>query len=483
MQRGLLFVLFFVTALLGHAQTCSTLTQPRDGAVNIPVDTRVAWSEITDNIGFVVSFGTTPGDGDIIRNRSSGLNNFYVPQTGLPADTQIYVTISYYKAGQDFTTCETETFRTAPITSPPGCTRLTEPLNAAVNIAAETKLEWEYAPTATGYLISVGTAPNLNDVFDNLDVGNVLSFEPPEGLPADQSVYVTLTPYNDVGRASSCSVESFSTTSVVIDCGPFFDYRTGETLNLGPEIDFPEFIGLCKDQVTLSVESEDKADGYRWYSFTSDGAETLISSNRSVELPSVGTYRYEAYNYITRSTSTVECAKSKVFTVIPSESAIITSVEDTQAPLGRTLVINITGDGVYEFALDNSEGPYQFANSFENVSSDFHFIYVRDQNGCGITESSVQRKLSSNDFPKFFTPNGDDVNDYWQYIVPEIKQEIVLTTLHIFDRFGNLLADIDPDSQGWDGTFIGRKLPSSDYWFRAIAVNGEEVKGHFTLKR
>ncbi len=466
-----------------YGQTCSSLIEPRNGAVAVPVDTKISWSEIPDIIGFVVSFGTTPGGGDIIRNRSSGLNNFYVPETGLPGDTQIYVTIGYFKAGQDFTTCALETFRTTAVTSSPNCTKLVEPLNGSENIAAETKLEWNYAPTGTGYFLSIGTTPDGNDVIDNLDIGNVLNFEPSDGLPADRPIYVTLTPYNDFGKATSCTRESFSTTSVVIDCGPFFDYTTGQSVTHGPELDFPDRIGLCKNQSITTVESSDTADGYRWYAINPDSTETLLSSTKSIELSKIGSYRYEAFNYVTRSTNTVECPNSKTFTVNLSESAVISTIDDNQVSGGRRLKINVTGDGNYEYTLDNSEGAYQNGNVFENVSSDFHYVYVRDRNGCGITEGSVQRNLSPNDFPKFFTPNGDNVNDFWQYVTPRVENEIILTTIHIFDRYGNLLVAIDPESRGWDGTYKGRELPSSDYWFKAVALNREEINGHFSLKR
>ena len=472
-----------LVCVLTYGQNCSSLNEPLNGDVDVSVDTNISWSEIPDIIGYIVSFGTTPGDGDIIENRSSGLSNFYIPKTGLPANTQIYVTISYFKEGQDYTTCNVETFRTAAVTSPPDCTELVMPLNGAVNIAAETKLEWNYSATATGYLISVGTTSNGTEVFDNLDIGNVLSFEPPDGLPANRPIYVTLTPYNDVGKATSCAEESFTTTSVIIDCGPFFDYKTGQSVSLGPEINFPDEIGLCKNHTVTTVESSDTADGYRWYSVNLDGTETLLSSTNSVDLSKTGDYRYEAFNFVTKSTNTFECANSKLFTVNSSESALISSIDDNQGSGGRLLKINVIGDGKYEYALDNSDGSYQDSNIFENVSSDFHYIYVRDRNGCGITESSVQRNLSRKDFPKFFTPNGDNVNDFWQYLTPEVKDEIVLTAIYIFDRYGNLLVVVDPESSGWDGTYMGRRLPTSDYWFRAVALNRKEIRGHFSLKR
>jgi gliding motility-associated-like protein len=482
MYRILISILF-LQGLTAYGQSCSSLDEPRDGDVDVPVDSPIRWSEVPDPIGYVISLGTTPGGTDIISNRSSGLRNFYIPETGLPADTQIYVTISFFKAGQGYTTCEVETFRTSAVTDPPDCTTLAKPLNGTSNITAETKLEWNYAPTATGYLLSVGTTPGGTEVFDKFDMGNVLEYEPPEGLPADGPVYVTLTPYNEIGEATSCPEENFTTTSVVIDCGPFFDSTVGEQVFLGPEIDFPERIGFCTDRAAVTVESSDVADGFRWYAINPDGGEILLSTDSNVSLSSIGRYRYEAYNNVTRSTSTVECANSMIFNLMVSETAVITSIDEGETSDGRRLQVNVTGEGNYKYALDDSEGPYQDSAVFENVSSDFHFVYVRDKNGCGIAESSVQRNLSPDDFPKFFTPNGDDVNDYWQFIAPEAENEIVLETIQIFNRFGNLLAVVDPDSKGWDGTYLGRRLPSSDYWFRATALNGQQVKGHFSLKR
>ena len=57
------------------------------------------------------------------------------------------------------------------------------------------------------------------------------------------------------------------------------------------------------------------------------------------------------------------------------------------------------------------------------------------------------------------------------------------TTIHIFDRYGKLLKQISPLSQGWDGTFNGVQMPSSDYWYSIQLEDGRVLKGHFSLKR
>lgn len=475
--------LFLLCSLPSVGQTCSSLSTPRDKDIEVPVDTPVRWRAVPNIIGYVVSLGTTPGGGEIINRRSSGQDNFYIPEVGLPADTQIYVTIGYFSVGRPFTTCEIETFRTVAVTTAPNCTALESPSNGSSNISADAKLEWAYAATATGYLLSLGITPGGNEVLDNLNVGNVLSYELQDGLPADREVYITIVPYNDIGEAKSCIEERFETTSVVIDCGPFFDYISGQTISLGPTVDFPDSIGFCDLKSAITVESIDEADGYRWYFVNQDGSEILLSTEVSAELSEVGNYRLEAYNTVTRSVSSVECSNSKTFTVVPSERAFINSIDDERTSHGRRVTVNFEGTGNYEFAMDHRDGPYQDDPVFSNVSDDYHQIYVRDKFGCGISESSIQRNLSIDDFPKFFTPNGDNVNDFWQFIPPRIEEEIILTAIHIFDRYGSLLAVIDPQSQGWDGNLRGRPLPSSDYWFRAFSLNKQEVKGHFSLKR
>jgi gliding motility-associated-like protein len=83
-------------------------------------------------------------------------------------------------------------------------------------------------------------------------------------------------------------------------------------------------------------------------------------------------------------------------------------------------------------------------------------------------------------FPKFFTPNNDGYNDTWTidfiYLAPN-------SAIRIFDRYGKLVKQLDPNSNGWDGIYIGQPLPATDYWFVVTRVNGEEYKGHFSLNR
>ena len=88
------------------------------------------------------------------------------------------------------------------------------------------------------------------------------------------------------------------------------------------------------------------------------------------------------------------------------------------------------------------------------------------------------------EFPRFFTPNNDNVNDTWA-IKGANSTFFPSSEITIFNRFGKVVAQIDIDELGWDGTYNGRTLPSDDYWFsvKLVDVQGNitSLQGNFSL--
>ena len=190
-----------------------------------------------------------------------------------------------------------------------------------------------------------------------------------------------------------------------------------------------------------------------------------------IEINETGIYKVSVIN-------SNGCSKERKINVLPSNVATFTSINVTDASDNNTIVVNVTGEGDYEFVIDNVNGLYQDSNTFEDVRPGFHTIYVRDKNNCGI----VDKVVSVIGFPKYFTPNHDGINDTWQ-VYGVSAQFQPKTVIFIFDRFGKLLKQLDPKGPGWDGTFNGSPLPTSDYWFSVTLEDGREFKSHFTLKQ
>ncbi|WP_159019680.1 T9SS type B sorting domain-containing protein [Algibacter sp. L3A6] len=215
---------------------------------------------------------------------------------------------------------------------------------------------------------------------------------------------------------------------------------------------------------------------YEWY--FEDG--TFLSNQPTLDNVSVaGTYTVT----LTKTDGT-GCSRTRDIIVTASESANITQDDVTIVDISNNNSVTIDtknlGSGDYEYAL-RDEGSnfitYQAEPVFTNVRPGFYTIYVKDD-VCGTTELDI----SVIGYAKFFTPNGDSYNDYWQ--VKGLNAQTQPNSLiFIYDRYGKLLKQFLAGSTGWDGTFNGNPLPSDDYWFNVQLEDGRHFSGHFTLKR
>lgn len=232
-----------------------------------------------------------------------------------------------------------------------------------------------------------------------------------------------------------------------------------------PDIETNETLYLCTGETIELV-----ADAGLYYYDWSTGETTS-----SIDVDQAGTYTVEiSQEYPTDPV--LRCSKTKTFTVIESNAAEITSIEiDDWSQNNNMITVFVEGLGDYEYSIDGIV--YQDSNVFDGLSPGDYTVYVRDRNDCGIVTEDVYLLY----YPKFFTPNGDTYNAYWQIIFSEIEPDLQIL---IFDRFGKLIKELDPVSAGWDGTYKGQNMPASDYWFVVNRPsNGKTYRGHFALVR
>ena len=271
-------------------------------------------------------------------------------------------------------------------------------------------------------------------------------------IPDSQTLFVKVESNNQCFSVSTVELSVLYTPVLMED----------ETLNYCLNR-FPETITLIG-----GVLNDSPSNYYYEWLLNGNPTETNTSFN---DINEVGIYTVIV-------TDPNGCSSNRIITVLPSNEATIENVIVTEGLSLNTVTIEVSGEGDYEFALDDPDGLYQSENTFTNVAPGFYTVFVRDIDRCGITEKTI----SVLGFPKFFTPNGDPFNERWQVfgVNSEFNQG---TTIQIFNRFGKLLTQFTNESAGWDGTLNGQALPSDDYWFVATLIDGRTFTGHFALKR
>ena len=191
-----------------------------------------------------------------------------------------------------------------------------------------------------------------------------------------------------------------------------------------------------------------------------------------------------SYTVTLTKTDGTNCSRTRTIIVEASEIAKTTRDDITIVDISENNTVSINTDNIgrgnYEFALqeeNNSFLNFQSEPVFTNVRGGFYTLVIRVAI-CG----TIEIPISVVGHPKYFTPNGDGVNDLWQ--IRGISSNVQPNSLiFIYNRYGKLLKQLLATSPGWDGTFNGRPLPGDDYWFRVQLQDGRTFTGHFALKR
>ncbi|MEP2432797.1 MAG: T9SS type B sorting domain-containing protein [Polaribacter sp.] len=258
----------------------------------------------------------------------------------------------------------------------------------------------------------------------------------------------------------------------------------------GESPDDPIIICAKNIPYTLNVLNPTDTYSYKWTNKNGDD----LGNTQNIEISNAGEYTVTA-----SSNGANSCSRSRTINVLKSsfetiDESYITITDDTSSTnTNLSIQINIpTNPLIYEefqYALEDENGTlihaYQDSNIFNDIEGGIYNILVENKNGCGSSELLV----SVLQFPKFFTPNGDGENDLWKIKGANTTFYTSTSNIHIFNRFGKLVAQILIEDQGWDGTYNGKILPSDDYWFNIQLFPTDtskppiNKKGHFSLLR
>jgi gliding motility-associated-like protein len=237
---------------------------------------------------------------------------------------------------------------------------------------------------------------------------------------------------------------------------------------------------ICVDALGVSFTTYTLNSGlnnidytFQWFL---NGVLQNLSNGNTFMATAAGNYSVIATNIATG------CVSSSVFATVTSSlpatsiSAVGSFAFDQNASITVTA---LDPNPNYQYALDY--GALQFSNVFTNVNPGNHLVTVTDTNGC----TNLSTNVFIIGYPTYFTPNSDGFNDYWNVIGLENQPT---ANIYIYDRYGKFLKQISSKSLGWDGTYLGSPVPSSDYWFtieyiEPLTTDLKVFKSHFSLKR
>ncbi|WP_241234698.1 T9SS type B sorting domain-containing protein [Nonlabens ponticola] len=281
-------------------------------------------------------------------------------------------------------------------------------------------------------------------------------------LSNDFSLNQDLILYARLQNSSDC----FDIIPLSLDFTPAANSQLAETAVLCRDNDGV----LISGPALLDTQLSNVTYNFEW---RVDGVVLVGEDNSSLSVESPGRYAVQITDI---ATGCQTFDQSVVRQAGPPETFTV-DLRSQPFDMNQTIVVEATGPDEYRFQLD--DGLFQNSGTFNDVRPGLHTITIAEVNGCG----SVSTQVFVYGYPDFFTPNADNFNDTWNVVGGDLLQG---SQIFIFDRYGKFLKELSPTGPGWDGTFNGEPLPSSDYWFKIkYLIDGRagEAGGHFALKR
>ena len=349
----------------------------------------------------------------------------------------------------------------------------------------------------------------LYDKTDTVISTGLPANELPSTITAETGDYIIVDLTNPISAGYGLICEKQVRVDFKVNPRPSFDIDEETVVCLNPLPDNPIKIGTYNWGGPTSLASD---YDYSWTRTDLNGnpdasfSVTSVTDQPTIEIDKGGIYtvsvsdpRFSSFDNGCPIIKTITVTESIIASidldndgeVLDSEYDHFVEVIDLTNDNTNSIKINNIPDlgiGDYEFSLDNfnyTPDPNS-SSDFTNLEPGTYSLYIRDKNsyyyydyGCGILEIPV----SVIGYKKYFTPNNDGVNETWKIL--GIRSDFNADSkVYIFDRYGKLLKQLDPLSEGWDGTYLGKPMPATDYWFRVyLSEDGREFKGNFSLIR
>lgn len=200
------------------------------------------------------------------------------------------------------------------------------------------------------------------------------------------------------------------------------------------------------------------------------GADTAICKDDELEIVITG---FETYLWHNGSTDNQMVISSPGWHSIDAytsngchawDSIFITMIATPELYLGpdtsfcdsEEILLSVSGFDSYIWHDGSTE------NQFLASTPGLHYVNAYTQEGCRVSDSIFIRFCCDYSIiiPNAFTPNGDNINDFFRPLITDITKY----TMTIANRWGAVLFETDDYEANWDGSFKGTPCPEGVYF-------------------
>lgn len=276
----------------------------------------------------------------------------------------------------------------------------------------------------------------------NIDLGPDVVLCEEDSVLLDPKLPAFNVVWQDGTNASTYTVSTPGTYFATIYEDVCYKSDTVEVKSISNALELPRDTVLCDgDKIVIRLSGFEK---YVWQ----DG-----SSNSTYTIKSSGTYKVTGYS------GTCTASDSLNVTVLPRPFVELGS--DTTLCLDEST--NLTVDS-------NSARTILWSDGTENSSITVHqegLYWVKISETCSQKDSIYLRFIPCNpilEMPNIMTPNDDGLNDVFKPILADHFYEVKLS---IYNRWGELLSELDMLRETWDGLYEGKEVPGGTYFWIA----------------
>ena len=452
-----------------------------------PTITSIAVTTATEDIAYTYTITTEDVDGDLVTVSAIGLPSWLTltdnTLSGTPTegDTNSEITITATDDGDGaLTATQIFTIVVTPVNDAPTIT------STVVTTATE-DIAYTYTITTEdvdGDVVTVSASglPSWLTLTDN-----TLSGTPTEGETGSE---ITITATDD-GDGALTATQIFTIVVTPVNDAP---------------VAVDDITTVLEDAEATSIDvlandTDEEGDPLTLLSVTTSGTGTVTVDGALLEYTPAADFNGTEEVSYTVSDGLLTSAGMLTITVTPVndppiaiediasvlENAFMTSIDvisndiDVDGDILSLTAVSYSGLGtvvvnVDEFSVDYTPAPNFIGTEVINYSVTDGILSSEGVLKINvITPEEIQITKPELNIPKFFTPNGDGINDTWNIKWNNVSNYRIIE-VNIYNRYGKILKKLTSFDNGWDGTYNGKLMPPNDYWVAIKLVPMNETK-------